>query len=122
MMTVNRAAKTQVIFNGVAKVANIATTNLVTVGTNTAIAGMYRVTIALEVTTAVAASTITVTLGWTDRVGATTATPINVFTSAVTGRTSGTQILWLNSGSLTYATTLAVGLPTYNITIRAEAL
>jgi len=83
-----------------AQVADIATTDL----SNTPPAGVYEAEIYLACTTAdAAAGTLTVTVGWTDNVGATTSTPVTLFPLTATGRTTGRQIVRMASGNITYA-------------------
>jgi len=104
-----------------AQVADIATTAL----SSTPPAGVYEVEVYLMTTTAdAAAGTLTVTIGWTDNVGATTSTPITLFSLAATGRTTGRQIVRIASGNLTYAVTITGGYGTsaYAIYARVVAL
>ena len=104
-----------------AQVADVTTTNL----SNTPPAGVYEVEVYLLCTTAdVTAGTLTVTLGWTDGVGATTSTPITAFTLASTGRTSGRQLMQVASGNITYAVAITGGYGTsqYEIYVRTVAL
>jgi hypothetical protein len=83
-----------------AQVADITTTNLLA----SPPAGMYEVEIVLMCTTAAAAAgPLTVTIGWTDNVGATTTTPITGFALTATGRTAASQILRVSSSNITYA-------------------
>ncbi len=100
-----------------AQTANITTTNL----SNTPPVGSYDVEIYLMCTTAdAAAGTLTVTIGWTDNVGATTSTPITGFSLATTGRTTGRQIMRVNSGDITYAVAVtgSYGTAQYAIYVR----
>lgn len=79
--------------------ADITTTNFTNAGT----AGLYRVAWVLEDTTAdITAGAVTLTVAWTDGVGATTATATQVLTG--TGRATGNYFLiQLASGNITYA-------------------
>ena len=103
--------------NRTAQVANIATTNL----TNTTPAGEYRISYTLADTTAdVTAGILTLTFGWTDDVGATTATATQALTAL--GRTSGTVTLYLASGNITYGVTHTgiFGTSAYALRVRCE--
>lgn len=105
--------------NVTAKTADIASTKL----TDTTPAGMYRVSYLMEDTTQdVTAGILTLTLSWTDDVGATTATATQ--TLAAVGRTSGVITLYLASGNITYATTHTLGFGTsqYALRMRCEYL
>jgi hypothetical protein len=100
-----------------AQVANIVTTNL----SSTPATGFYEVEVYLMTTTAdVTAGTLTVTIGWTDNVGATTSTPITAFTLAAVGRTTGRQLIRVSSGDITYAVAVtgAYGTSQYAIYVR----
>ena len=104
-----------------AQTADITTTNL----SNTPPAGVYEVEVYLLCTTAdVTAGSLTVTLGWTDGVGATTSTPITAFTLAATGRTSGRQLMQVASGNITYAVAITGGYGTsqFAVYVRTVAL
>lgn len=102
-----------------AQVAAIGSTNIA--ATNTA--GLYRVSYYLEDTTAdITAGTISVTIGWTDDAGATTASSTALPLTAV-GRTSG--ILYVRvagTGSIQYSTTLVgiIGTSQYALFITVE--
>ena len=88
-------------------------------------AGMHRVSAVLEVTTGGGSDrTVTVTIGWTDRVGATSKAVISVFSGATTDRTQA-RIEFRASGdtAITYTTSVAGTLgsaPVYALTVRAE--
>jgi hypothetical protein len=70
--------------------------------TNGTAPGKYRVTYVLADTTAdVTAGAVTLTISWTDRAGATTATATQVLTGV--GRQSGTVPIVLASGDITFA-------------------
>lgn len=98
--------------------ANISTTNLMTRARN----GIYRVLAVLQCTTAdVTAGTITLTIGWTDRVGATTTTLAQLLTAV--GRNEGDHTLQIAADTnITYA--LAVtgiyGTAAYAVEIKLE--
>jgi hypothetical protein len=103
-----------------AQTANIATTNL----SNTPPAGVYEVEVILMCTTADAtAGTLAVTIGWTDNVGATTSTPITALTLAAVERTTGSQLLRVNSSNITYAVTVTgiYGTSQYAVYVRVTA-
>jgi hypothetical protein len=88
------------------QLANIVTTNL----SNTPPAGLYEIEIYLVCTTGgTGAGTLAVTIGWTDVLGATTSTPINLFSISATGRTTGRQFIQRTSGNITYAVTATGG-------------
>lgn len=102
-----------------AQAAAVAFTNLSS-GTP---AGLYRVSYDLETTTASATETsIQFQLGWTDHIGAVTATGA-ALSLAATGRDRGEIPLYLASGNITYAAS-AVGLTNarYALHVRAEYL
>lgn len=88
--------------------------------------GLYRVSGVIETTTAGSAGTVTVTLGWTDAIGATTTVPLNLFTMATTGRSQITpQVIQVNSGEvISYATAVAsvIGNPAYTVRLTVEKL
>lgn len=78
--------------------ADITSTNFANCNTD----GLYRISYSLLVTTADgAAGDITLTIGWTDGVGATTKTENLVLTT--TGRATGVIFVQLASGNITYA-------------------
>jgi|SRR6185369_2670366 len=80
--------------------ADLASANI----TNGTATGLYRVEYVLADTTAdITAGAVTLTISWTDDVGATTATANQLLTG--TGRTSGDVVLYLASGNITFATT-----------------
>lgn len=85
---------------------NVARTNQgadVTTTTLTSTVGTYRVSYSLQDTTSdVTAGIVTLTIGYTDGAGATTATATQTLTGV--GRSSGSVYLQLASGNLTYAT------------------
>ena len=96
-----------IVLNNTGKTADITTTNL----TSSPTAGVYEVKVYLMCTTNdVTAGALTVTIGWTDSVGATTSTPITAFSLAATGRTTGRQIVQVASGNITYAVAVAGGI------------
>ena len=70
------------------------------------------------------AGTLTVTIAWTDAVGATTSTPITAFSLAATGRTTGRQLVKIASGNVTYAVAVTgiYGTSQYAVTVRVLAL
>lgn len=97
--------------------ADIGTTTL------TSKVGMHRVGYVLADTTGdVAAGVLTLTLTWTDDVGAATSSATR--TMATTGRTAGSVDLYLASGNLTYAITHTgiFGSAQYALRIRAVPL
>ena len=99
--------------------ADIASTKL----TDTTVTGMYRVGYVLEDTTSdVTAGILTLTISWTDDVGATTATATQALTG--TGRAQGTVALYLASGNITYAVTHTgiYGAAKYALRMRCEAI
>ena len=76
----------------------------------------------IAVTSGGALGAITVTLGWTDAIGATTLTPISSFAATGTGRTYFSSIpIRTASGSISFATTV-VGSPTYIISLTARRM
>lgn len=82
-------------------------------------AGVYEVGGYIEITTG-DAETITLTLSWTDAVGATTSTPINLASMVSTGRVRFTTVepISVASGNFTWATTVTTadaGVPVYNV-------
>ena len=104
--TVMRAAQT----------ADITTTNF----SNAGVAGEYVVYAYLQVTTAGASGTISVTIGWTDDVGATTTNVINLASTTSTGRVTATPLyIRTASGNVTYSTDITVGsgAPQYKINL-----
>ena len=101
------------------QVANITTTNL----SSTPPAGVYAVEVYLQCTTNdVTAGTLTVTIGWTDDVGATTdAAAIAAFPLTATGRAKAVYApLRVASGDITYAVAItgAYGTAAYAIHAR----
>lgn len=103
--------------------ANIATTNL----SSTPPTGVYAVEVYLQCTTAdLTAGSLTVTIGWTDDVGATTdATAIMGFGLGTTGRTRAVYApLRVASGDLTYAVAItgSYGTAQYAIHVRTITL
>jgi len=105
--------------------AAIGTTNLI----QFAKGGPHRMTALLEITTAGGADrTVTVTLGWTDRVGATTLAPgtLNAASGAGTGRfRERLEVYASGDTALTYATSVAGVLgsaPVYALTVRTERM
>ena len=105
----------------ISQTANIGTTNL----SNAPPAGLYLVEVYLACTTAaVGAGTLTVTLGWTDVVGAITSTPITGFVLTATGRTTGRQLMQVTSGEITYAVAVTgiYSTAAYAVYVRVIAL
>lgn len=100
-LTINAAG------NGGASVTDVTgrTSDIATTAVATAPAvGNYVVEVYLLCTTAdAAAGTLTVTISWTDAVGATSSTPITVFSLAATGRTTGRQLVRVASGNVSHA-------------------
>lgn len=104
-----------------AQTANIGTTNL----SSTPPAGLYVIEVVAACTTsAVAAGTLAVTIGWTDVVGATTQVPIAALPLTATGRASGTVIAQVASGDITYATAVTgiYSTSAYAIFVRVYSL
>ena len=104
-----------------AQVVDITTTAL----SNTPPAGFYEVEVYLLCTAADAtAGTLTVTIGWTDNVGATTSTPVTLFPLTATGRTTGRQMVRVASGNITYAVAVTgiYGTSAYAVYVRVVAL
>ena len=106
-----------------AQVVDITTTAL----SNTPPAGVYEVEVYLMCTTADAlAGSLTVTIGWTDNVGATTdATTITAFPLTATGRTRAVYApLRVASGNITYAVAVTgiYGTAAYAVYARVVAL
>ena len=100
--------------------ASIGATNF----TNAQTAGLYRVNYYLEATTLnIGATSIMLTVSFTDDAGATTVTSIALPLTAL-GRTSGVFYAQLASGAFTYATTLidATGLARYSLYMSCERL
>jgi hypothetical protein len=100
--------------------ADIGTTNL----TSSAPAGAYLLIAVLECTTAaVGTGTVTLTLSWTDDVGATTDTSVSIALTA-TGRSKVALPVYLASGDITYATANGGSYSTakYALRIRVVAL
>jgi hypothetical protein len=81
--------------------------------------GTYSVSVILEITAAATTGTITVSLSWTDDVGATTENVITNFDATSTGRVSGIEFLHLNSSDISFSATTAsiTGTLNYNIII-----
>lgn len=103
-----------------AQAADITTTNL----SNTPPAGLYRVDVYLITTaTDAGASTLTVTIGWTDTLGATTDTSMTRVLTA-TGRTVGSVLCQVASGNITYAVTGGgtYGTARFAVYVRVTAL
>lgn len=116
------STKSGAAVNATAQSADIATTNLLAAGHT---AGMYRVSVVLECTTADAtAGTVTSTLGWTDDAGATTqATAAQALTA--TGRTVLSQTMYsTGAAAITYNTTHtgAYNAGRYALRVRVEFL
>jgi hypothetical protein len=86
---------------------------------------MYRIDYVLECTTGGTAGTVLVTFGWTDDVGATTRAS-TALTLAATGRLTDNHpiSIYVASGSVTYATTVAgaLGSPVYALRARLTKL
>ena len=86
--------------------------------------GFYRASIFIGVTTAATAGTISATIYWTDDVGATSSVVISGLSLVGTTRSSGSVVLYSNSSSVDFSTTLAgiVGSPQYSVRVRLEYL
>lgn len=100
------------------RVADISTVALA----STPGAGMYRLIAYMECTTAGSAGTISLTIGWTDNVGATTTVAISGLSVSATGRASAVVPMYVASGSITYATAFAgkSGSPQYTLYLNVE--
>jgi len=100
--------------------AAIASTKL----TNAPPFGFYAVDVIAMTTTAAGTATLTVTILWTDNVGATTANVISAMPFQTLGRTSGRVILRVASGDINFQTTVAgtQGLARYALYIRVTYL
>jgi hypothetical protein len=109
--------------NLTAQTADIATTNLLASGHT---AGLYRVDIVTMDTAAdVTAGAVSVTLGWTDNVGATTKTGLATQLLTGTGRTPDSWLIRsTGAAAITYATahTGIFGTAAYAVYIRVEYL
>lgn len=69
--------------------------------------GLYRVEVVMFTTTNDAlAGTLSFDLAWTDLVGSTTGTPIAAHVLTATGRSTGSTLLHIASGDITYSTTV----------------
>lgn len=104
-----------------AQTADITATNF----SNAATAGEYVVYAYLQVTTAGASGTVSVTIGWTDDVGATTTNVINLASTTSTGRVTATPLyIRTASGNVTWATDITVvgGAPEYKINLVCQRL
>ena len=100
--------------------ASIGTTNLLA----SAPAGLYRATWYIETTSAGAAGTVLLTLGWNDG-DAQTAVSATITLVTASAALSGMTVIRSAAGqNITYATTVAgaVGGPTYNLTLVLEAM
>jgi hypothetical protein len=105
--------------NATGQTADIASTKL----TNATATGVYLVSYVLEDTSADAlAGSVTLTVGWTDDAGATTATATQVLTA--TGRTAASVTLYLASGDITFSTSHIgiFGTSSYAVRIRVTYL
>lgn len=103
-----------------AQTADIATTNL----TSSPASGDYLVTVYLQCTTAdVGAGTLTVTIGWTDTIGAMTDASVTL-TLTATGRSRADILVKRVSGEITYAVANggSYGTAQYAIDVRLVAL
>jgi hypothetical protein len=103
-----------------AQSASIGSTNF----TNGGVAGNYRLNYYLNATTLnIGATSIMLTIAWTDDAGATTTSSIALPLTAL-GRTSGIFYIQLASGSVSYSTTLidATGLARYSLYMDLERL
>jgi WD40 repeat protein len=106
-------------YNLTGQTADVASSKI----TNATAAGMYRVEYVLADTTSdITAGTVTLTISWTDDVGATTATANQLLTG--TGRMPGDVVLYLASGDITFATTHTgiFGSAAYALRIRCAYL
>jgi hypothetical protein len=102
-----------------ARTADIATTNLITAARN----ALYRVTAVLQCTTVDALATVlTLTISWTDRVGATNDTVTRIQT--VTGRNALHTVLQVQGDTpITYAVAATThGNAIYAVEIRLERI
>lgn len=110
--------------NATSKVASIGTTNLVT--GNAFTAGVYRVTVYLQITTVSVVPTVQVTIAWTASNGAKTAVaPAAALSFATLTEASSTiEIEVAASTNITYAAAVvgAIGAGVYALNVRLEAL
>lgn len=86
------------------------------------LAGPYLVTVYVEVTAKTTNGIITVTIGWTDAVGATTETTLTAFTFNATGRGKTIFPIEVASGDVTYAVGIGTFTGTYNCRVLVESL
>lgn len=87
-------------------------------------AGLYRVNAYAVVTTAAAAGTLDVRIGWTDELGATTEDVINDLSLTGTGRAAATKVFRHSSGNITYEIPIAglSGIPGFYLNVLLERL
>lgn len=87
-------------------------------------AGVYLVSVVLDVTTAATAGTVGATVTFTDDVGASTQTVFAGFSLTAAGRMQGIYVLRLASGSIDYTVTVAgvVGAPVFSVYANAIRL
>ena len=102
--------------------ATVAAANLITAARN----AIYRATVIVQVTTAdaVSAATVLATIGWTDRIGATTQATTALAVNA-TGRQTLHAVMEVQGNTaVTYATTVtgAIGAARYAIEVRLERI
>jgi hypothetical protein len=101
--------------------ASIATTTLHTPNAG----AKFRLSWLVQVTITDVTGTITLTLGWTDKIGATTKNVLNAQAMNATGRWNGTEIIEGVAGAnITYATTIAgaTGTGRYAVFVSVERL
>lgn len=118
---VGRIPTGQAIVSLANQTAGITTTALHTPGAN----GLFRIAYYVAVTTTDATGTLTLTLGWTDEVGARTLDAIAGLSLASTTYAQGQIVVWaLTSAPITYAVSLAglSGSPAYSIRLAVERI
>jgi len=99
------------------QVANISSTKIITGARN----GMYRVQVVAQCTTSAAVPALTITIGWTDRVGAATSS----FTRALnsTGQSQLLTVMQVQPDTdITYATSGFSGSPVYALEVRLDRI
>jgi hypothetical protein len=105
-------------FTDEGETASVSTTDLVIAGAHRP--GIYRVVCWVAVTAGAVGGAVTVTIGWTDEVGATTAAAITALTATTATRGSGAVVLYSDaSAAITVATTVT-GTPTHNLRVACE--
>ena len=101
--------------------ADITATNF----SNSGVAGMYVIFCYLQITTAGASGTISVTIAFTDAVGATSTNVINLASTTSTGRVTATPLfVETASGNIAWSSDITVvsGTPAYRLTLVCQKL